>query len=296
MAADDIARVRAHLASLPDVDSMTVEDYRAFFDKAEEVFAVDDGIAVEAVDMDGLPGERLNPEGARNDAALLYLHGGGYVIGSPRSHRHLVAEIAGHAGVPALVPDYRLAPEHPHPAAVEDGVAAYRWLLDREVAPERIVVAGDSAGGGLTVATLIAARDEGLPMPAAAACLSPWVDLAATGRSYETKAESDPLVMRHRLQWMAAAYLDGAAPETPLASPLHAELEGLPELLIQVGSEEILLDDSTRLAARAEAAGVPTTLEVWEEMIHVWHWFAPLLREGREANAKLGAFVAARTA
>ena len=133
-------------------------------------------------------------------------------------------------------------------------------------------------------------------MPAAAACLSPWVDLAATGRSYETKAESDPLVMRHRLQWMAAAYLDGAAPETPLASPLHAELKGLPELLIQVGSEEILLADSTRLAARAEAAGVPTTLEVWEKMIHVWHWFAPLLREGREANAKLGAFVAARTA
>jgi phosphinothricin tripeptide acetyl hydrolase len=296
MAGDDIARVRVHLASLPDADTLTLDESRALYDRAEEVFTTPDDVAREILNVNGVPAERLAPPGARTEAVLLYLHGGGYVLGSPASHRHMVAEIAGHAGVTALVPDYRLAPEHPHPAAVEDGLAAFRWLLGHAIIPERIVVAGDSAGGGLTVAVLVAAREAGLPMPSAAICVSPWTDLAATGASYETKAESDPLVKRDRLLWMAESYLGGAPPETPLAAPLHAQLEGLPELLIHVGAEEVLLDDSTRLAARAEAAGVPVTLEVWEEMIHVWHWFAPMLKEGREANAKLGAFIAARTA
>ncbi len=225
---------------------------------------------------------------------MLYLHGGGYVIGSPRSHRHLAAAIATAAGSSALLLEYRCAPEAPFPAAVDDAVAAYRWLLDQGVSAGGIAIAGDSAGGGLTVATLLALRDAGLALPAAGVCISPWVDLTCSGASYATKAVADPIVKRAGVDEMARAYLGAADRRTPLASPLFADLRGLPPLLIQVGSEEVLLDDSVQLAERARAAGVDTTLEVWDQMIHVWHWFLPLLDEAEEAVAAVGRFAGAR--
>ena len=173
-------------------------------------------------------------------------------------------------------------------------MAAYRWLLDEGVSAGHMAIVGDSAGGGLTVATLLALRDAGLPLPAAGVCISPWVDLTCSGASYATKAATDPIVMRAEVDEMARAYLGAADRRTPLASPLFADLRGLPPLLIQVGSEEVLLDDSVQLAERAKAAGVDTTLEVWDQMIHVWHWFLPLLDEAEQAVAAIGQFAGAR--
>lgn len=231
--------------------------------------------------------------GVRDDAALLYLHGGGYVIGGPQEYRGLTAEIGRSAGVRALSIDYRLAPEHPFPAAVDDAVAAYRALLDEGLAPSCIVVAGDSAGGGLAVAMLVAARDAGLPMPAGVLAISPWADLSCSGRSMNTKVAEDPSVTREGLLRLANHYLRGTAPGHPLASPVYAELAGLPPLLIQVGSAEILLDDSTRLAAAAAAAGVRVRLDAWPDMVHVWHFFGSLLPEARRAIREAGDFLSA---
>jgi len=174
---------------------------------------------------------------------------------------------------------------------VEDSTAAYRWLLSTGVDPDRLVIAGDSAGGGLTVATLVALRDAGEPLPAAVVCLSPWVDLEQVGESMTTKAEADPMIQREAgLQW-AKAYLGDAHPRTPLAAPLYADLTGLPPLLIQVGTEEALLDDATRLAERAKSAGVDVELEVWDDMIHVWQFFAEMLPEGQQAIDRIGEFI-----
>jgi monoterpene epsilon-lactone hydrolase len=187
--------------------------------------------------------------------------------------------------------NYRLAPEHPFPAAVDDVAAAYRWLLDSGIAPARIAIAGDSAGGGLALATTIATRDAGLPLPGAVVSLSPWVDLALTGASMDAKAGDDPIVSREMLLRWAKLYLGDHDARTPLASPLYASLHALPPLLIQVGASEVLLDDATRLAERASTGGVDTTLEVWPEMIHVWQAFAAILPEGRQAIARIGEFV-----
>jgi epsilon-lactone hydrolase len=289
-----IAAVRAHLAKLPPPDSLTLAERRAQYERAERAFPVPPDVTVTRVTAPTIPAEWLMRPGAREDAALLYLHGGGYVIGSPRSHRHLAAAIGASAQTGVLLPDYRLAPEHPFPAAIEDAVVAYRWLLERAVAPDRIVIAGDSAGGGLTVATMLALRDLGLPLPAAGVCISPWVDLTCAGDSYTTRADVDPIVTRRGVSAMAQAYLGGKDPATPLASPLFADPIGLPPLLIQVGDAEVLLDDSVQLAERARKAGVEARLDVWPDMIHVWHWFFPMLDEGQAAIDGIGAFVRAR--
>jgi acetyl esterase/lipase len=290
-----IGAVRAHLAKLPPSDTLTVAQRRAQYERAEKFFPTPPEVKVEQVTASTVPAEWLSPPGARADGAVLYLHGGGYVIGSPRSHRHLAAAIGAAVAAPVLLPDYRLAPEHPFPAAVDDAVASYRWLLGRSLAPSRLVIAGDSAGGGLTVATLLALRDAGLPRPAAGVCISPWVDLTCGGASYATRAEADPIVKRESVANMATAYLAGADAQEPLASPLFADLRGLPPLLIQVGDDEVLLDDAVQLAERARKAGVDAALEVADEMVHVWHWFFPMLDEGQAAIDRIGAFVRART-
>jgi phosphinothricin tripeptide acetyl hydrolase len=296
MADRGIDVVRAHLAKLPPSDSLTTAERRAQYERAEKVFPTPSDVKVERVNAPVAPAEWLRPPSAEPGRVVLYLHGGGYVIGSPRSHRHLAAAIAGAAGASALLLDYRLAPEHPFPAAVEDATAAYRWLLDQAIAPERIVIAGDSAGGGLTVATLLALREARVPLPAGGVCISPWVDLTCSGASYGTKADADPIVGRSGVEEMARAYLGATPPRTPLASPLFADLRGLPPLLIHVGSDEVLLDDSVQLAERVKAAGVDATLEVYERMIHVWHWFLPMLDEAQTAVEAIGRFVRARAA
>src|SRR5438552_1164232 len=223
-------------------------EQRAQFETMAEVFTLPADASVEAVDAGGVPAEQVTVAGADGTRTILYLHGGGYCIGSPRTHREFAARLARAADATVVLIDYRLAPEHPFPAAAEDATAAYRWLLGRGQAPARLVVAGDSAGGGLTVATLVSLRDQGVVLPAAAVCLSPWVDLEASGESMTTKAGADPLIDREGLDQMAAHYLGGADARTPLASPLYADLAGLPPVLIQVGTAEVLLDDAVRLA------------------------------------------------
>ncbi len=242
----------------------------------------------------GVPAEWVAASGVATERVLLYLHGGGYVIGSPATHRGLAASLSVAADCRVLSLDYRLAPENPYPAAVEDACAAYRWLLSEGVAPQKIALAGDSAGGGLTLATLIALRDAGDALPGAAVPISPWTDMQATGESMQTNLKNDPMVEPGGLMGMAKMYLGSADPTQPTAAPLHGDFSGLPPLLIQVGALETLLDDATRVAAKAKAAGVNVTLEVWPEMVHVWHLFAPMLPEGREAINRIGEFLRLR--
>jgi len=280
------------LRSNPVVDpNGTVEEARAGFEQVANMFPVDADIKREAISAGGVPAEWVSAPDVDAGRAMLYLHGGGYVIGSINTHRSLAARLSRASGARVLVIDYRLAPEHPHPTAVEDSVTAYRFMLAQGLKPARITVAGDSAGGGLTVATLVAIRDAKLPLPGAGACLSPWVDLEGIGESMTTKADLDPIVQKPGLLRMAAAYLGGKDPRTPLAAPIYADLSGLPPLLIQVGTAETLLDDASRLAERARKAGVAVTYEPWEDMLHVWHLFAPMLDEGQQAIDRIGEFV-----
>jgi acetyl esterase/lipase len=280
------------LRSQPVVDpNASVEEARAGFEQVASMFPVEADIKREVVSAGGVKAEWVSAPDADAGRAVLYLHGGGYVIGSINTHRSLAARLSRASKARVLVIDYRLAPEHPHPAAVDDSVAAYRWMLGQGLKPARISVAGDSAGGGLTVATLVAIRDAKLPLPAAGACLSPWVDLEGIGESMTTKAGVDPIVQKAGLLQMAAAYLGGKDARTPLAAPLYADLSGLPPLLIQVGTAETLLDDASRLAERARKAGVTVSYEPWESMIHVWHLFAPMLDEGQQAIDRIGEFV-----
>jgi monoterpene epsilon-lactone hydrolase len=248
------------------------------------------------VNAGGVPAEWIVAPGAAEYRVLLYLHGGGYVMGSINTHREMVARLSKAAGVRGLALDYRLAPENPFPAAVEDATKAYRWLLAQGIKPAHVVVAGDSAGGGLTLATLLALRDAKDPLPAAGVCISPWTDMEGAGASMKTRAQADPVVQLEGLLGMAKLYLGDKDPKTPLAAPLHADFRGLPPLLIQVGDAETLLDDATRVAERAKTAGVKVDLEVWPEMIHVWHLFAPILPEGQQAIEKIGQFIRQHTA
>lgn len=268
-----------------------IEQSRAAFDGISNMFVLPSDVKHEAVDVDGTPGEWISVEGTTGDTTILYLHGGGYVIGSINSHREMISRIARAAKVRALAIDYRLAPEYPFPAAVEDATKAYRWLLRQGVPPEKVIVAGDSAGGGLTVALLLALRDAGDPLPTAAVCISPWTDLEITGESMVTKKDVDPMIRPDDAKWGAERYYGSADPRNPQVSPIHADLSGLPPLLIQVGTSEVLLSDSARLAERATSAGVDVTLEEWEEMVHVWHFFAFMLPEGQQAIERIGEFV-----
>jgi len=239
----------------------------------------------------GLPAEWLAPHGAPDDAGLLYWHGGAYVVGSIRSHRPLVSHIAKAAGVQAVIPEYRLAPEHRFPAALEDAVRAYRQLLQSGIKPDRIFVGGDSAGGGLTVAMLLALRDEGVPLPRACILLSPWLDLTGSGESMRTHAGRDPLFKPHDMPGVVAQYCDEQKLRLPTVSPVFADVAGLPPTLIQVGEEEILLSDSERYAGKLRDAGIEVKLDVWPGMWHVWQMFVGLMPESRIANVKLGHFV-----
>jgi epsilon-lactone hydrolase len=294
MADAEIAALRAKLASRPR--SADYRQRRLDIDARGREYGVPADVSVEPVSANGVRAEWISTPGAADDAAILYLHGGGYVIGSLDSHRHLVAEAGREAGCWALALDYRLAPEYPFPAAVDDAVAAYRYLLGRGIKPGRIAIAGDSAGGGLVVSAMVAIRDAGLPTPGCGWCISPWVDMEAVGDTMTSKAETDPTVQKLGILDMARLYLNDADPRSPLAAPLYADLKGLAPLLIQVGACETLLDDAVRLAKAAGAADVYVDLQIWPEMIHVWHLFHPELSAGKKAIAAGGAFVHAHTA
>jgi epsilon-lactone hydrolase len=252
------------------------------------------GVAVRPLVVAGVPAERVIPPGAPRDRCLLYLHGGAWCMGSPRTHRGLVVDLASRAGVRAVSVDYRLAPEHPYPAGLDDCVAAYGWLLERRIDPSRIVVAGDSAGGNLAAALLLRLRDAGIPLPAGAVLLSPVTDLALTGASWATRRRVDPFFANVSATGFVEAYAGGRDVREPYLSPLYADLRGLPPLLVHVGDHEVLLDDSVRLAERAAAAGVDARLVVWPGMMHVFQTFAPFLPEAIAADREIGDFVRAR--
>lgn len=273
-------------------EAKNMDDMRAIMIETQ----APDGVTCTPVEAGGVSAEWSVAAGVDEAKVVLYVHGGGYVMGSAGSHRDVTGRLSKAAGARVLSLNYRLAPEHPFPAPVDDAVAAYRWLLAQGISPGNIAVAGDSAGGGLAIATLLALRDAGEPLPAAGIGISPWVDMEGTGESMTTRAAVDPVVQKEGLLGMAKLYLGDADPKNPLAAPLHADLAGLPPLLLQVGDAETLLDDSTRLAERAHAAGVDVTLKVWDEMPHVWHLFAPILPEGRQAIDEIGSFFQARTA
>lgn len=268
----------------------TLEERREGADLMGARFQNLDGISIEPVYADGVPAEWVAAPDA-GYGAILYLHGGGYVTGSIASHRGMAASLSRASGCRVLTVDYRLAPENKHPAQVQDAYTAYRWMLNNGVDASAIAVAGDSAGGGLTVATLLYVRDAGDPMAAAGVCISPWVDMEGTGESMKTKAGEDPMVSKEGLEEMAAHFLGDGDRRDPLAAPLHADLAGLPPLLIIVGSAETLLDDAVRLHEKAEAAGVDSALEIWDDMIHIWPWFAPFLPEGQQAMEQMGDFI-----
>ncbi len=267
-----------------------VTKQRVVFEKNMSRMKMPCGVTISPIVAGGTPGEWLTPVGVNPARVLLHLHGGGYVTGSCRTHRAMVSRLACAAQMRGLLLDYRLAPEHPFPAAVEDALATYRWLIQNGLNPRQMVIAGDSAGGGLTLATLLALPDAGDPLPAAAVCISPLTDLAATGESIQTCAEADPWLTPEVFA-MIRLYWGGHDCRLPLLSPLYADLRGLPPLLIHVGTDEILLNDSTRLAERASEAGVHVTLEIWPDMWHVWHLFAPYLPEARQAIDRLGRFM-----
>ena len=249
------------------------------------------GANSEKVDAGGVPAEWIVAPGAAADRAILYLHGGGYVLGSIHSHRDMCERLSRAAQARVLALDYRLAPEHPFPAPVEDATAAYRWLIKQGFKPKKMAIAGDSAGGGLTFATLLALKKAGDPMPACATPISPWVDLEGLGDSMTSRAEIDPMVQKALIEQMAKTYIGTGNLRDPLAAPLYGDLTGLPPLLIHVGSRETLCDDAVRIAEKAKKAGVPVELDIVEGQIHVWHIFANRLDEGEQAIQKLGAFI-----
>ena len=252
------------------------------------------GVDIALIDIGGMPAEIITPEDMAPTRTLLYLHGGGYILCSPDTHRSLVAALAKKSGSRALLIDYRLAPEHPFPAAIDDAIKAYRWLLAEGTDPQTITLAGDSADGGLTLATLFSIRDAGLPMPSGAALLSPWTDLAMSGDSHITHGKRDPMLSVEGALLGARHYLGGASPTNPLASPLYDNFKDLPPLLIHVGGNEILLDDSLRLAERTRAANVETTLKVWPDLPHVFQ-AARFLPEARASVNEIAEFLKARS-
>jgi epsilon-lactone hydrolase len=246
------------------------------------------------IDAGGVAAERIIPYAAPYDRHVLYLHGGGFIAGSPGVYRHLAWRIGLVSGAQVLSPDYRLAPEYPFPAALDDAVAAYEWLLSEGIEPHQVALVGDSAGGGLVFSLLLRLRDARRPLPAAAVALSPWTDLALTGASLRRHAKADPMLDVAELPRVARSYLGGVDPCHPWASPIYGDLRGLPPALIQVGSDEILYDDAERLAAGLDQAGGSARLEIWPRMPHVWHLFAPMLPEARRAIGHVGSFLRER--
>jgi epsilon-lactone hydrolase len=275
-------------------EGLSLEEGRANLDALGDSMPMPDGVEVTAVDAGGVPSAWFEAAGGDGDRGVLYLHGGAYTRGSIRSHGPMCGKLAVATGARVLGVDYRLAPEHPYPAAVDDALAAYRWLLGQGLDAERVAVAGDSAGGGLTAALLLAAREAGAPAPAGAVLLSPWTDLTLSGASMDRRAAEDPLCSRETLVPSAAAYAGAEDRACPLVSPLFGDLAGLPPLLVLVGTAEVLLDDSLRFAAAADAAGVDVTLVVEDDLLHVWPLF-PGVPEADAAVGTIGQWVRKRT-
>ena len=271
------------------LEALSIEDQRAVMEASADMFPVAADVVVNELDVDGVPADWIAIEDCRTDRIVLYFHGGAYTMGSRNTHRGLASRIARAAKARVLLPDYRLAPEHPFPAAIEDAKRCWQWLLAEGHRPQHMAIAGDSAGGGLALATLLMLKADGAPLPACAVGMSPWTDLEGTGPSAQPDAVDDPMLTPEGLRTSGGQYA-AADLQNPLAAPLHGNLENLPPLLLQVGTREILLSDSTRFADKARAAGVDVTLEIEEGLIHVWQMF-PHVPEAESAVARVGAFI-----
>ena len=281
-----------------DVPNVPVERARQHLETFAKMFlVVSKGVSAESGQLAGIDVDWLRPKGARADKILLYLHGGAYILGSRRTHRQLVSHMAREAGITAVLPEYRLAPEYPFPAGIDDAVAVYRALLESGYSPQDIVISGDSAGGGLSLALTLSLRDAGELLPAGVVCISPWTDLTMSSASHREKARAEMTLHPDNLRLWALCYAGEGDLQNPLISPYFAEYAGfypsgtMPPLLIQVGGEEVLLDDARVVAEKAKAVGMDVTLSVYEGMWHVWHMMGTMLPEGRDAFDEIGRFV-----
>ena len=295
MASAELHKLVAMLRSSKIASDPTIEEIRAGWEKFTASFVPAADISFKPAVARGVTAEWVTTPDSDSSRVVLYFHGGGYTIGSIASYRSFTGRLARATRARLLSIGYRLAPEHPFPAALDDAVSSYRWLLDQGIPPGRIAVVGDSAGGGLALSLAIAIRDAGGPPAATIVAIGPSTDLAKEGASVKERAHLDPIVnlessMAHALRYVGTQ----GNLKHPLASPLYSDLHGLPPLLIMVGTHEALFDDSTRFAAKAEAAGVEVQLDIWEEMIHVWPVFADILPEGRQAIDKIGDYIRAR--
>jgi acetyl esterase/lipase len=269
----------------------TVEEHRKAFEKASRLTFLPFGTKTELVSINGIKAEWVSVGNVSEEKIILYLHGGTYTFGSINTHRDIAARMSKYSGSKALVLDYRLAPEYPFPAAIEDSTNTFRWLIENGISPNNIAIAGDSAGGGLSLATMSILRDNGDPLPGAVVCFSPWIDLEGKGESNKANIGIDPLTNPEWWDYMAAFYVGNNDIKNPQISPIYADLKGFPPMLIQVGSDEVILDDSKRLAERALEAGVEVTLDIWEKMWHVWQLAGGLMPEGTMALQKAGEFI-----
>lgn len=274
------------------VAKQRVEESRAGFEQFAAMFQVAKDVKIDNVDVNGVSAVWISTPEAVEENVVLYFHGGGYVFGSINTHKEFMSRISRVSNSRVLLIDYRRAPENPFPAALEDAITAYKWLIDSEgIKPENLIIGGESAGGGLTLATLLKLRDTGIPLPAAALVLSPWADLDMTGETIRTKARVDPLANPSDLFFLASLYVGEDDPKNPYISPLYGDLKGLSPMIIQVGSSEILLSDAERIAERAKAADVDVILDIWEDMIHMFQMFALWSPEGQKATEKLGKYI-----
>ncbi|MFO7749253.1 MAG: alpha/beta hydrolase [Desulfobacteraceae bacterium] len=290
-----LAAVLRQLRAAPDFTREGIEKYREFLDTSAKAFKIDRTAGFKPVHINGVPGAWIIPARAAKKSVVLYLHGGGFIAGSIASHRDLATRIANASESKALIIDYRLAPEHPFPAGLEDAVQVYTWLLNHGFSAPHIAIAGDSAGGGLAVSLLLTIRDKGLPMPGCAALISPWTDLECKTPSHTTNQTTDPMLNQHMLFSTAQLYTEEKNWRHPLVSPANGDFQGLCPLLVQVGSKEILQDDAVLLVQKAKEAGVPAEIEIWEGMFHVWHYFSRYLDQGRKAVEKIGSFIKAHS-
>ncbi len=285
------------IQSRPSLESIGVKQYRALLEKSAAMFKIDKTIIYEQINVGSVQGAWLTPNNFTGRRIILYLHGGGFIAGSINSHRDLAARIAKASNAKLLIINYRLAPEHKFPVGLNDAFDTYKWLINKQILPKNIVIAGDSAGGGLALSLLLLIKQKGLAMPGCAVFLSPWIDLECRGKSHLKNKSKDPM-LNHDMLWSTVKLYTGANKNTnvvnlsdPLISPINGDLTGLCPMLIQAGSCEILEDDAVMLAEKAQNSGIENDLEIWEGMFHVWQYFARYLHEGQEAIEKIGTFI-----
>ncbi|MCK2055097.1 alpha/beta hydrolase [Methylobacterium sp. 37f] len=276
---------------LGETRGATLEEIRRAYIDTMAQHPTPEGVRIEPVDMGGVPGTLVTPDDVVGDRVLFYIHGGAYIVGGPGGYHGLAGAFAKAMKARVYLPDYRLAPEHPFPTPIDDTFSAYRWLIDQGQDPRSVTVAGDSAGGAMVVTVMVMARNAGVPLPAGGAALSPWANLEHTGASMFNREGLDPLNTKAGLDLMARTFLGGALPNSPEASPVFADVRGLPPILVQIGEAELMLSDAIRLANHLGENRVRVSLEIWPNMFHVWHMFQAELAEGRAAIGNAATFL-----